>query len=392
MTSGLLSNSKNDDNENIKKHYNLQKERSIGERSTSRIINLLRENGNVKKYLLHLTAGAGLDSSNDVDNKTNKKIDAGASRPFILDIACGKGGMFNSFEKVVRVSKVIGIDISHSAIVNAHNRYQERCQQLALSTKRPFELNLFVADCFLHDVGLMVDASFISSADRENKEKKVGEKVIDVAVCMSAAQYSCASEERCRQFFRNASCRLKDGGKLICTVPNPDVILHQLQQQLQLATQKEKKENRENIKFGNSIYSVEILDLDRWNNFLESEKDVETRELKDEKKEEKKELKIEEKFFGLRYNFSLVDSIDNCTEYFLHLPAFLSVAKEFGFQILLSKTFSEISSSQSFSSFSEKLFSEKFFSKRSSNRLSKDELQVFDFYLALIFQKDKEPT
>lgn len=116
----------------------------------------------------------------------------------ILDIACGRGGDVHKWADL-RVSRVVGLDISSEAIREARRRLQGL--QGLHGSENPANVD-FVHVTTLTQHPWRSDTRF------------------DVVSCMFALHYFWESEATAHTIFHTISANLKDGGYFLCVLPS----------------------------------------------------------------------------------------------------------------------------------------------------------------------------
>jgi mRNA (guanine-N7-)-methyltransferase len=119
----------------------------------------------------------------------------------------------------------------------------------------------------------------------------------DLVSCQFSLHYSFETEEKARNFIRNASHALKPGGFFIGTIPDANWIVKRLR-------------HSGGLTFGNELYTISF------------------------------ESKSFPKF-GARYNFFLKDAVENVPEYLVHFPTLVSLCNEYGMELVYEKRFHE---------------------------------------------------
>lgn len=202
------------------------------------------------------------------------KLQCSPHKVNVLDIACGKGGDIPKW-KSSRIKHLVGIDIAGDSVKHAMERYKER----VAGRKGGFSAEWYACDCFKDDINLLIKAP-----------------QIDLVSCQFAFHYCFESEIRARKFFENIAGKLRKGGTFIMTLPDCYAIaksLAQLQQQ-----GKPPVIENEFVKFA----------FDAPPSY--------------------------EKCFGIKYRFSLEDSVEDVPE-FLVIPQLLyRLAGQYGFEIV----------------------------------------------------------
>jgi mRNA (guanine-N7-)-methyltransferase len=153
-------------NHSVREHYNARPNTSVADRQFSQIINLRSFNNWVKAVQINLHA-------------SNPQIS-------VLDLACGKGGDLNKWNRS-KICKYVGIDIAPISI--------EHAKQRASEIKPHFEYSFHSADTFSQSV-----------------EHIILDQTFDLVSCQFALHYAFKSASILDQAFRNVSLSLKPGG------------------------------------------------------------------------------------------------------------------------------------------------------------------------------------
>lgn len=233
----------NDETKKIKEHYEKSKKYSNLERERLSTITIRKFNNFIKSVLI----------------KNNTKIDQS-----VLDIGCGKGGDIKKFANA-GIYEYWGMDISESSIKEA----ESRCRR----SNYRFRTKFFVQDCYNQPLGL--------------------EKQFDVISIQFSFHYAFFSKETLLISLKSIFDHLKEGGKVICTIPNPSALLRRFK-------------NYGN-NFGNEFYSVKFV-----NEFE----------------------KVNDKKFGEQYFFTLKDALEECVEYLIDFDLLESECLKMGLRIV----------------------------------------------------------
>ncbi|KFK36597.1 hypothetical protein AALP_AA4G144400 [Arabis alpina] len=146
-------------------HYSRRRNQTLEEREASPIIHLKKLNNWIKSVLIQLYTRP--DDS-------------------VLDLACGKGGDLNKWDKA-QIGYYVGIDIAQGSIQDCRTRFDGK--------KLSFPSRLLCADCFEVELDkvLQEDAPF------------------DICSCQFAMHYSWSTEARARRALANVSALLRPG-------------------------------------------------------------------------------------------------------------------------------------------------------------------------------------
>eukprot|EP00249_Psilotum_nudum_P013284 c24259_g1_i1 orf=3-1121(+) len=298
-----------EDNKNliIADHYSARPNLTVEEREASPIIHLKKLNNWVKSVLIQLYAKEG-DS--------------------ILDLACGKGGDLNKWEKA-KISYYVGVDIAKGSIEDARNRYNGETDHVRRQRIPSFPARLICADCY--GVSLAEPLKYDSP--------------FDICSCQFALHYSWSSEERARQALANVAALLKPGGYFIGTIPDANVIVRKLRE-------------ADSLFFGNKVYSINFDELYHEKRFPASQ------------------------LFGIQYEFHLEDAVD-CPEWLVPFSQFRLLAEEYDLELVSKMNFHE---------FVHEHVQQKRFEKLMRNMgalggISNDEWDAAYIYMTFIFRK-----
>ncbi|KAL1410321.1 mRNA cap guanine-N7 methyltransferase [Vanrija albida] len=199
----------------------------------------------------------------------------------ILDIGCGKGGDLNKW-KLARISLYVGMDIADVSVDQARERYNQ------LRGHR-FEAYFKAHDCY---------ARPISEALPEEYKRRDLYDNVTMQFCM---HYAFETASKARMMIENVSRYLRKGGVFIGTIPNTALLLERL----------EEIPEGQPLEFGNSCYSITF----------------------DERRHKG--------LYGHAYHFYLEDAVD-VPEYTVDWDNFVSLAREYGLELIYKKTFNDI--------------------------------------------------
>ncbi|KAI9104674.1 guanine-N(7)-methyltransferase [Phlyctochytrium arcticum] len=124
-------------------------------------------------------------------------------------------------------------------------------------------------------------------------------KHFDLVSCQFALHYAFESESRTRAALSGIASLLSPGGVFFGTVPNAQWLISRLH-------------HAPGLDFGNNLLKIRFEQKSTW------------------------------PVFGHKYWFELVDAIDDCPEYLLHFPTLVSMAKEYGMELIYRKPFHQI--------------------------------------------------
>eukprot|EP00405_Crypthecodinium_cohnii_P002265 CAMPEP_0194761898 /NCGR_PEP_ID=MMETSP0323_2-20130528/14511_1 /TAXON_ID=2866 ORGANISM="Crypthecodinium cohnii, Strain Seligo" /NCGR_SAMPLE_ID=MMETSP0323_2 /ASSEMBLY_ACC=CAM_ASM_000346 /LENGTH=178 /DNA_ID=CAMNT_0039683833 /DNA_START=1 /DNA_END=537 /DNA_ORIENTATION=+ len=158
---------------------------------------------------------------------------------------------------------------------------------------------------------------------------------------------------------------LKPNGRLIGTIPNSD----SLQNLYTSGMQGQQAVSGDGLKVGNDLYQI-VFKGDCWKTLPADNDALLDRAFGQE--------------WGRPYSFSLEDAVDEQTEYVLPWEAFVDLAEQVGFTLLMDGTFEDMLKTYSPKS----TFYNDFFSKDPKNtELSDEELELFGLYSGFCFVK-----
>ncbi|KAJ2711883.1 mRNA cap guanine-N7 methyltransferase [Coemansia spiralis] len=139
--------------------------------------------------------------------------------------------------------------------------------------------------------GLNFDASFFAQdcyGEPLEKTLRPPDYMADVISAQFCLHYAFESETKARQMMANVAGHLAPNGVFMCTIPNANWLI--------------KKRRTVGDSFGNSVYRVEFAPgpITR---------------------------------FGTAYSFTLDEAVEECTEYLVHMPSFIQLAREHGLEL-----------------------------------------------------------
>lgn len=212
-------------------------------------------------------------------------------RPVVVaDFCCGRGGDLHKWAALWGTeARVLGVDISLGSVTEAVRRYNEQRARGGQGTPR--------CTFWRGDVCAPV---FWQTLPRTREWD-----ALDLVTCHFAVHYMWRSEKCADDFMRNVACRLRRGGKFVCTTVREGVLLSRLP-----------KEQGSAARFGNALYSVRF----------------------DEPMEEvfAKFCTLKQgKFVPISYTFSLVDCVDACREFVVPRAHLLRVAERHGLRCVV---------------------------------------------------------
>lgn len=195
-----------------------------------------------------------------------------------LDLCCGKGGDLHKWIQV-GCTTYVGCDIAEVSVGVAAERFNKLKQV-------PFRPLLRVGDCFAIPI-----AQFIPEQIH-----------FDIVSCQFSMHYAFQSEERVRQLLQNVTARLKPGGFFVGTTIDSNVLIRKLRA-------------IDDIKIGTSVYKVQFDDAHVSKHFEKGNP------------------------YGIRYSFTLDQSVEDCPEYLVHFPSFVELAAEYDLEMVMHANF-----------------------------------------------------
>lgn len=204
----------------------------------------------------------------------------------VLDLGGGKGGDLNKWDKA-QIREYILCDIAEISIQQAESRYRER--------RYNFQAQFFSFDCFAFPLA-------------DNIPKDLLDPLFDTVSLQFCLHYGWESVQKAQLMLENVARYLKPGGIFVGTIPNADLLRYRLTDAMQATPSK--------TSFGNQYYEV-IFGSD------------------DEKNKKCPP-------FGHKYNFTLLDAVDDVAEYVVDWNQLVSLANQNGLECIFKKTFDEI--------------------------------------------------
>ncbi|KAJ2798302.1 mRNA cap guanine-N7 methyltransferase [Coemansia guatemalensis] len=172
-------------------------------------------------------------------------------------------------------------------------------------------------------------------ADPLEKTMRPPDYQADVISAQFCLHYAFETEQKARQMMRNVSSHLSDGGVFICTIPNANWLV-----------------------FGNTVYQVDFA------------KDA-----------------SEIKRFGTAYAFTLDEAVEDCTEYLVHMPTFVQLAREHGLELEYCRDFHNLFVDHTSQRSSVELIHRMRVVDDERPEISADEWEAVGIYLAVAFRK-----
>ncbi|CAN8063444.1 unnamed protein product [Agarophyton chilense] len=196
----------------------------------------------------------------------------------VLDLCCGKGGDLHKWSQA-GAATYVACDTAQVSVQECANRYNGM-------GRAPFRPSLLVGDCFQVNVDDYIPRDIM----------------FDVVSCQFAIHYAFESESRVRNLVKNVTDRLKPGGFFIGTTVDANVLVRKLRAVDDMAV-------------SNSVYEVRLDPAFKEKRFPKNNP------------------------YGVRYNFSLDQSVEDCPEYLVHFPSFERLAAEYGLELVLLSNF-----------------------------------------------------
>lgn len=191
-----------------------------------------------------------------------------------LDLCCGKGGDLNKWI-MAGCTSYVGCDIAEVSVGKAAERFNEL-------SATPFRPTLLVGDLF---------AVRLSNYLEPNVS-------FDIVSCQFSMHYAFENEKRVRQLLQNVSERLNPGGFYVGTTIDANVLVRKFRaiDELEIST---------------AVYRIRFDDKHESKRFLCGNP------------------------FGIRYTFSLDQSVVDCPEYLVHFPSFAELANEYELELIM---------------------------------------------------------
>ncbi|CDW57807.1 mRNA cap guanine N7 methyltransferase [Trichuris trichiura] len=185
----------------VAEHYNKLPQRSLQERSQSRIFYLRNLNNWIKSMTIQ-------DAINRIRREGNSSFIC------VLDLCCGKGGDLLKW-KSGRIGYLVCADIAGVSVEQCKGRFNDLVERASYDRRANslFKAEFITADCAEEDISL----SF-QNADTQ----------FDLCSCQFSLHYCFSTEARARRLLANACERLKVGGYFIGTIPDANLIVRLL--------------------------------------------------------------------------------------------------------------------------------------------------------------------
>lgn len=259
----------------------------------------------------------------------------------VFDLACGKGGDLLKWQKQ-GISRYFGSDIAIESVKDAVHRYNGVGGGWNRA-RMSFQAHFICADFTKKRIMEALQGHF-----RLREE-------VDVVSCQFAWHYSFINQPAAEACFQNASCCLRQGGRLIMTLPDANVLVKKLR-------------HAEGFCFGNKVYQVAFDETDA----------------------------IKSKAFrpgcafGIRYTFRLEDAIDDCPEYLVHLPTLEELGAKFGLRVVRATGFHQVWK-EFYDHHRYKALIDRMRVLNADGTISEDEWEAAYLYMAIVFEKVSVP-
>lgn len=247
----------------VAEHYNSRPEVGVERREFSPIIGLKKFNNWIKSVLIGKFAYR--------------------PRGKVLDVGCGKGGDLNKW-KQARIALYVGLDVADQSVQQAADRYRRM-------PKPGFDAFFYAHDCFSNPL------SDVLSPELQIKD------LYDNVTMQFCMHYAFENAAKARMMIENVSRYLRRGGIFIGTIPNAELLLERLN---------ELPDRDEELRFGNSCYSIQFTE------------------------------RRHKGVYGHDYRFYLTDAVEDVPEYLVDWENFVSLASESGLRLVYKKAFHEI--------------------------------------------------
>lgn len=251
------------------------------------------------------------------------------SRPgfSVLDLCCGKGGDLHKWGEAGATSYV-ACDTAHVSVTIAADRFNQ------LSTASFFPL-LLVGDCFAVRLQDFLPA----------------ERFFDIVSCQFAIHYAFESEQRVRRLLQNVTDRLKPGRFFIGTTVDANVLIRKIRA-------------INDLTISSDVYQVKFDEHFKSKRFTKGSP------------------------YGIRYTFTLDQSVEDCPEYLVHFPSFVTLAEEYDLELVMYLNFHDFFtefSSEQYPAYRDLLFSMRVLNDEGS--ITPDQWDAIYLYTAFAFQK-----
>ena len=249
----------------------------------------------------------------------------------VLDMCCGKGGDLFKWAQA-HCTSYVAADTALLSVQELANRYNQMREP-------PFRPTLLVGDCFHHRI-----SNFLPQ-----------QTTFDVVSCQFAIHYAFETENRVRRLLQNVTDRLNPGGFFIGTTVDSNVLVRKIRalDQLTIST---------------PVYTVKFDDTHTSKKFAKANP------------------------FGVRYSFTLDESVEDCPEYLVHFPTFEAIASEYGLELVMLSNFHKFFrefSSEKYPRFRDLLLSMKVLNVEGT--IPVEQWDAIYLYTAFAFKKKGEP-
>lgn len=249
-----------------------------------------------------------------------------------LDMCCGKGGDLQKWI-MVGCTSYVGCDIAEVSVGKAAERFNE-LQSV------PFRPTLLVGDCFAVRLSEYIDPDL----------------TFDIVSCQFSMHYAFESEKRVRQLLQNVTERLKPGGFFVGTTIDSNVVVRKIRAV-------------DELEISSAVYRIRFDDKHGDKRFARGDP------------------------YGIRYTFSLDQSVVDCPEYIVHFPSFTKLAAEYELDLVMlcnfHDFFTEFTSDQ-YPHYRNLLSTWKVVDENGT--MSPDEWDAIYLYTAFAFKKHGRPT
>lgn len=248
----------------------------------------------------------------------------------VLDLCCGKGGDLFKWSQA-KCTSYVACDTAALSVQELANRYNQM-------KSAPFRPTLLVGDCFQHRISQYLPEH----------------TTFDVVSCQFAIHYAFETENRVRTLLQNVTDRLKPGGFFIGTTVDANVLVRKIRAIDQISIE-------------TPVYSVTFDEEYASKHFAPGNP------------------------YGIRYTFTLDQSVEDCPEFLVHFPSFEAVAAEFDLELVLLcnfHTFFKEFSSEKYPRYRDLLLSMKVLNAEGT--ISAEQWDAIYLYTAFAFRKKGE--
>jgi mRNA (guanine-N7-)-methyltransferase len=360
--------------------------RELDTRADSRLYHMRAFNGWVKAMQIK-----------ELDPRTGSK----KKEPLrVLDLACGKGGDLSKWAHHKRgVSNYVGIDAAQKSLVDAAHRARrmrntlKRCTftYADLGADAPGRLKTGHSKHMqkLWSWSMQAEAPHFSGEPEFKMIRGGGislEDKFDVVSIQFAIHYFMETKQRARRLFQTVSELLEVGGNFICTTIDARVVVgHLMNLGLDLHFDEQSSEEQEAVvEVGGGACKIQFAPGT-------------VKQIVSATSSPSNE--IDEKLFGLKYTFTLVEGSDhaagvgdavNLAEWLAPIPALKALGEEAGLELEYSQNFHEFLANRKDSAAHEALYKMNVLNRNGS--ISDEEFSISRLYVALKFRKVREST